>query len=92
MKRKMLVTLLCVSLTAGMLAGCGSAGQEAPAAPVEEAAEEASAPGVLSLYRGYAPNYVEVFAPSPISLHNIEKLVQITALIERGDGLVGMLL
>ena len=43
MKRKMLVTLLCVSLTAGMLAGCGSAGQEAPAAPVEEAAEEAPA-------------------------------------------------
>ncbi len=39
----MLVTLLCVSLTAGMLAGCGSAGQEAPAAPVEEAAEEAPA-------------------------------------------------
>ena len=58
----------------------------------EEAAEEASAPGGLSLYRGYAPNYVEVFAPSPTSLHNIEKLVQITALIERGDGLVGMLL
>ena len=43
-------------------------------------------------WRGHAPNYVEVFAPSPISLHNMEKLVQITALIERGDGLVGMLL
>ncbi len=44
MKRKMLVTLLCVSLTAGVLAGCGSTGQEAPAAPAEEApAEEAPA-------------------------------------------------
>lgn len=44
MKRKMLVTLLCVSLTAGMLVGCGSTGQEAPAAPAEEApAEEAPA-------------------------------------------------
>lgn len=39
----MLVTLLCMSLTAGMLAGCGSTEPEAPAAPAGETAEEAPA-------------------------------------------------
>ncbi len=43
MKRNMLAALLCVSLTAAMLTGCGSAEPEA-AEPAPEAAEEAEAP------------------------------------------------
>ena len=43
MKRNMLAALLCVSLTAAMLTGCGSAEPEA-AEPAPEAAGEAEAP------------------------------------------------
>ncbi len=35
------------------------------------------------LYRGYAPNYVDVLVPSANSLHNIERTVRIT---EAGEG------
>ena len=42
------------------------------------------------LYRGYAPNYVDVYVPSTESLHNIERQVRITGLTE--TGLLGELL
>ncbi len=41
-------------------------------------------------WRGHAPNYAEVFVSSPVSLHNIERMVRITA--ARGDRLWGDLL
>ncbi len=39
------------------------------------------------LYRGYAPNYVDVFVPFADSLHNIEKMVRITG--AEGNRLLG---
>lgn len=39
------------------------------------------------LWRGHAPNYVEVWASSPEPLHNVQKTVTVTGI--RGSGLLG---
>ena len=69
MKKKVLSLLMAVTLSVGMLAGCGSAKEEAPAdakteeapaeeAPAEEApAEEAPAVEPVNLNIAYMPNY-----------------------------------
>jgi len=38
----------------------------------------AAEPPRAALWRGHAPNYAEVFVPSAVSLHNVEKTVHIT--------------
>ncbi len=40
---------------------------------------EEEVPDGSGLWRGYAPNYTEVKAPSSVSLHNIDRLVRITS-------------
>ena len=44
MKKKVLSALLCVSMVAAMLVGCGSTASEAPAAETQEAAATEEAP------------------------------------------------